>query len=105
MCGGANKAHHAQEAAKRQAGIEETRMRIQMEEAEKRNRELAEALKPVPTAYTPPPVSSNAMLGSASVRPKKARKTSSLGASRGISQLRIPLNVGQSATGGTNLPT
>ena len=105
MCGGGKKAHHAQEAAKRQAGIEEDRMRREMEAAEKRNRELAEALKPVPTAYTPPPVSSNAMLGSASVRPKKARKTSSLGASRGISQLRIPLNVGQSATGGTNLPT
>lgn len=105
MCGGQKKAHHAAEAAKRQAGIEETRMRQEIEAAEKRNRELAEALKPVPTAYTPPPVSSNAMLGSASVRPKKARKTSSLGASRGISQLRIPLNVGQSATGGTNLPT
>ena len=105
MCGGQKKAHHAAEAAKRQAGIAEDRMRREMEAAESRNRELAEALKPVPTAYTPPPVSSNAMLGSTSVRPKKARKTSSLGASRGIAQLRIPLNVGQSATGGTNLPT
>jgi len=105
MCGGAKKAHHAAEEAKRKAAQEENRMRQEMEAAEKRNRELAEALKPVPTAYTPPPVSSNAMLGSASVRPRKARKTSSLGSRRGISQLRIPLNVGQSATGGTNLPT
>jgi len=105
MCGGQKKAQQAAEEAKRRAGQEEARMRQEMEAAEKRNRELAEALKPVPTAYTPPPVSSNAMLGSASVRPKKARKTSSLGSRRGISQLRIPLNVGQSATGGTNLPT
>ena len=105
MCGGARKAHHAAEEAKRQAAREESMMRQQIEAAEKRNKELAEALKPVPTAYTPPPVSSNATLGSASVRPKTARKTSSLGSRRGISQLRIPLNVGQSATGGTNLPT
>lgn len=104
MCGGQKKAHHAAEAAKRQAGIEEDRMRREMEAAEARNRELAEALKPVPTAYTPPPVSSNAMLGGVGVRPKKARKTTSLGASRGISQLRIPLNVGQSSAGGTNIP-
>ena len=104
MCGGQKKAHHAAEAAKRQAGIEEDRMRREMEAAEARNREIAEALKPVPTAYTPPPVSSNAMLGGVGVRPKKARKTTSLGSSRGISQLRIPLNVGQSSAGGTNIP-
>jgi len=105
MCGGQKKAHHAAEAAKRQAGIEETRMRQEMEAAANRNRALAEALKPIPTAYTPPPVSSNAMIGSVGVRPAKARKSGTLGSRRGISQLRIPLNVGQSTSGGTNLPT
>ena len=105
MCGGQKKAHHAAEEAKRRAAQEENRMRQEIEAAEKRNRELAEALKPVPTAYTPPPVSSNAMLGSVGVRPANARKSGTLGARRGISQLRIPLNVGQSASGGTNLPT
>ena len=103
MCGGQKKAHHAKEEAKRQAGIEETRMRIQMEEAEKRNREIAEALKPVPATYTPPPVSSNAMLGSQGVRAPKARKTGTLAARRGASSLRIPLNVGQRMSGGTNI--
>ena len=105
MCGGAKKAHHAAEEAKRKAGIEEDRMRREIEAAEARNKELAEALKPMPATYTPPPVSSNAMLGSVGIRPAKARKSSSLGSRRGISQLRIPLNVGQSASGGTNLPT
>ena len=105
MCGGQKKAHHAQEEAKRQAGIEATAARIQMEEAERRNKEMIEAMKPPPQTYTPPPVPTAATLGTRSVKPKTARKTGTLGSRRGISQLRIPLNVGQSATGGTNLPT
>ena len=103
MCGGQKKAHHAAEQAKRDAAREEERMRKQIEAAEKRNRELAEALKPVPAAYTPPPVSSNAMLGSQGVRAPKARKTGTLAARRGASSLRIPLNVGQRMSGGTNI--
>jgi hypothetical protein len=105
MCGGQKKAHHAAEEAKRQAGIEADRARRAMEEADRRNREMIEAMKPPPQTYTPPPVPTAATLGTRSVKPKKSRKTSSLGSRRGISQLRIPLNVGQSATGGTNLPT
>ncbi len=103
MCGGQKKAHHAREEAKRAAAQEEARMRQSIEAAEKRNRELSEALKPVPTAYTPPPVSSNAMLGSQGVRAPKARKTGTLAARRGASSLRIPLNVGQRMSGGTNI--
>jgi hypothetical protein len=103
MCGGQKKAHHAREEAKRAAAQEEARMRQSIEAAEKRNRELAEALKPVPAAYTPPPVSSNAMLGSQGVRAPKARKTGTLAARRGASSLRIPLNVGQRMSGGTNI--
>ena len=103
MCGGQKRAHHAREQAKRDAAQEEARMRQQIEAAEKRNKELAEALKPVPATYTPPPVSSNAMLGSQGVRAPKARKTGKLATRRGASALRIPLNVGQRMSGGTNI--
>jgi len=49
-------------------------------------------------------MSVGAALGTQGVRPRKSRKASTLGAGRGISSLRIPLNVGAQA-GGTNIPT
>lgn len=105
MCGGEKRAHHAREEAKRQAAREAAMMDQQMKEAERRNQEMIKAMTPPPQTYTPPPVPTAATLGTRSVKPKTARKTGTLGSRRGISQLRIPLNVGQSATGGTNLPT
>jgi hypothetical protein len=103
MCGGEKKAHHAKEAAKRQAGIEATAARIAMEEAEKRTQSFVEALRPEPEKYTPPPTTTNAMLGVRGVKPKRGTKAGTLGARRGIASLRIPLNIGQS--GGTNIPS
>ena len=104
MCGGGRRAHHAREEAKREANRQAAEFAAQLEAQERANLRMVEALKPGEQKYTPPPMSANAMLGTQGVRPKKARKTSTLAARRGISQLRIPLNVGQSATGGTNLP-
>ena len=103
MCGSARRAHHRQEAAKRQAGIDATAARVAMENAQKRNEALVEALKPEPEKYTPPPVTTNAMLGVRGIKPKRGTKAGTLGARRGISSLRIPLNIGQS--GGTNIPS
>jgi len=101
MCGGGRRAHHkrveAQREATRQANIYEDQLRQQ----ESANQALIEGLKP---KYTPPPTSVGAALGTQGVRPRKSRKASTLGAGRGISSLRIPLNVGAQA-GGTNIPT
>ncbi len=44
------------------------------------------------------------MLGVRGIKPKKGAKASTLGSRRGISQLRIPLNIGGTA-GGTNVPS
>ena len=103
MCGSARRAHHRQEAAKRQAGIDATAARVAMENAQQRNEALVEALKPEPETYTPPPMTTNAMLGVRGVKPKRGPKAGTLGARRGIAALRIPLNIGQS--GGTNIPS
>ena len=104
MCGGKRKAHHAMEEAKRQAAAEARLFETSLKEAEKRNQALIEGLKPEEAKYTPPPMSAGAALGSRGIRPRKSRKASTLGAGRGISSLRIPLNVGAQA-GGTNIPT
>ena len=91
------------EEAKRQAGIDATAARMAMEAAERRNQSIADALKPEPETYTPPPMTTNAMLGVRGVKPKRGPKAGTLGARRGIASLRIPLNIGQS--GGTNIPS
>tara|TARA_R100000005_G_C4949871_1_gene170841 strand:+ start:238 stop:549 length:312 start_codon:yes stop_codon:yes gene_type:complete len=103
MCGGGRRAHHRKEEAKRQAGIEATAARMAMEAASKRNEAMVEALKPEPEKYTPPPTTTNAMLGVRGIKPKRGTKAGTLGARRGIASLRIPLNIGQS--GGTNIPS
>jgi hypothetical protein len=103
MCGGGRRAQHRKEEAKRQAGIEATAARMAIEAAEKRNEAMVEALKPEPEKYTPPPTTTNAMLGVRGIKPKRGTKAGTLGARRGIASLRIPLNIGQS--GGTNIPS
>jgi hypothetical protein len=103
MCGGAKKAHHAKEEAKREANRQANEFAAQLEAQERANQAMIEALKPGEQKYTPPPMSANAQLSTEGVRRRKAKKTSTLGARRGIAQLRIPLNVGQSSSGGTNV--
>jgi hypothetical protein len=98
MCGG-NSAHHAAEQAKRDAAAFEAQLKAQQEQ----QKAMLEAMKPV--APTPPPVSSKAQLGSIGIKAKKSKKASTLGGAKGVAQLRIPLNVGGSGSGGTNIPT
>jgi hypothetical protein len=104
MCGGAKKAHHARQEAMRQATRESNMFAAQIRAAEERNKALADALKPDPEKYTPPPTTVNAMLGVRGIKPKKGAKASTLGSRRGIGQLRIPLNIG-TGSGGTNVPS
>lgn len=103
MCGGGRRAHHRKEEARRQAGIEATAARVAMEDQQRRTDALIESLTPEPEKYTPPPMTTNAMLGVRGVKPKRGPKAGTLGARRGIASLRIPLNIGQS--GGTNIPS
>ena len=95
--------HHARQEAMREATRRANEFEAQIRAAEERNKVLAEALRPEPQKFTPPPVTTNAALGMRGVMPKQARKTSKLGSRRGIASLRIPLNVGQG--GGTNVPS
>jgi len=103
MCGGGRREHHRREEAKREANRQANEFEAQLKAQREANERMVEALKPQEAKYTPPPVSANAQLGSTGIRARKAKKTSTLGASRGIAQLRIPLNVGQSSSGGTNV--
>jgi len=95
--------HHAREQAMRDANARAREFEAQIRAAEERNKVIAEALKPEPAKYTPPPVSTSASLGMRGVMPRQSRKSSKLGSRRGIASLRIPLNVGQG--GGTNVPS
>jgi hypothetical protein len=104
--GASRRAHHAAVAAERQAGIEATRMRIEQENAERRMREMAEALKPVPSTYQAPEAKYTAQtLGTtgAGVRTARSARTTARGLGKGLAALRIPLNIGGITGGGLNI--
>jgi hypothetical protein len=102
MGGGRRREHHRREEAKREATRQANEFERQLQAQDKQNQALIEALKPGEQKYTPPPANTGALLGMRGVKPRTARKSSALGSRRGIAQLRIPLNVGQSS-GGTNI--
>ena len=103
MCGGGRREHHRREEAKREATRQANEFEAQLRAQEEANQRMIEALKPGEQKYTPPPMSAKAQLSTEGVRHRKAKKTSTLARGRGIAQLRIPLNVGQSSSGGTNV--
>jgi len=102
MCGGGRRAEHQAEEARRQAAQDAARFQQQLEEQRRIQQETMKTLEP--KAPTPPPVSTKAQLGSVGVKAKKSKKASTLGGAKGIAQLKVPLNVGGSGAGGTNLP-
>ncbi len=104
MCGGAKKAHHARQEAMREATRQSNAFEDMLRQREREQERMLETLKPAEDKYTPPPTTVNAMLGVRGIKPKKGAKASTLGSRRGISQLRIPLNIGGTA-GGTNVPS
>ena len=102
MCGGPS-AHHQAEQAKRDAAAAADAYAKQLAAQQEAQKAMLETMKPVEP--TPPPVSSKAQLGSIGIKAKKSKKASTLGGAKGVAQLRIPLNVGGSGSGGTNIPT
>jgi hypothetical protein len=102
MCGGPS-AHHQAEQAKRDAAAAADQFARQLKAQQEQQKALLETMKP--TAPTPPPVSSKAQLGSIGVKAKKSKKASTLGSTKSMAQLRIPLNVGGAGSSGTNIPT
>jgi hypothetical protein len=106
--------HHRQEEAKRAAGIEATRRRIEMEEANRRFQEQLSAQREAMEAQTKsmvdaltPDVSKTVggTLGAQNIGIRTARSTrqSVRGLSRGLAALRIPLNIGGGTGGGLNI--
>ena len=104
MGGGKRRAHHAAVEAQRQAAQQAAEFERQMLAQERAQQAMVKSLEQQAKRYTPPAVSSAAQVGDTGIRPKKAKKSSALSRGRGISQLRIPLNVGQGSAGGTNVP-
>lgn len=104
MCGGGRRAHHARQEAMREATRQSNAFEAMLRQREKEQEKLLESLTPAEDKYTPPPTTVNAMLGVRGIKPKKGAKASTLGSRRGISQLRIPLNIG-GTSGGTNVPS
>ena len=104
--GASRRAHHRRVEAERAAGIEATRMRIEQENAERRMREMAEALRPDPTMYNAPEARYTAQtLGETGggVRTARSARQTTRGLSRGLAALRIPLNIGGGTGGGLNI--
>ena len=105
MGGGARRAHHAQEAAKRQAAQEAARIQQMMEESDKRMKMLAESMKPkeLEQVQAPTAVRSTVDDTRVGVRTSRSRRKSAQNISSGIASLRIPLNLGGGGDSGLNI--
>ena len=105
--GAQRRQHHKREAAKRQAGIDATAMRIAQENARRRQqleidrmREFAQSLTP---DEPPRPIQSTLDAARTGVRTARSRRGTVKGLSRGLAALRIPLNIGGGTGGGLNI--
>ena len=109
--GASRRQHHRQEAAKRQAGIDATAARIAQEraqqEAQRRYEEAMQAMREQAQALTPDapprPIQSTIDASNVGIRTARSRRATTAGLSRGIAQLRIPLNLGGISGSGLNI--
>ena len=102
--GAANRQYHAQQEAMRRAAEEAERMRKQQEEANKAYQEQLEQMRKQTEALkAPKTLKSTIDAENVGVRTglSTRRTTSSLG--KGVSSLRIPLNLGGSSGSGLNI--
>ena len=105
--GAQRRQHHKRVEAERAAGIEATRIRMEQEAAQRAYdaqiqamREQAQALTP---DRAPQPIQSTLSAANVGVRTARSARGTTTGLARGISQLRIPLNLGGSSGSGLNI--
>ena len=112
--GARRREHHRQEEARRAAGIEATRRRIEMERQQREFQAQLAAQREAMQAQTRSLVDAmtpdinktvGGTLGARNLGVRTARSTrqSVKGLSRGLAALRIPLNIGGGAGGGLNI--
>jgi hypothetical protein len=112
--GSRRREHHKQEEAKRAAGIEATRRRIEMERQQREFQAQLSAQRDAMMAQTEtlrealtPDINRTVggTLGARNLGVRTARSTrqSVKGLSRGLAALRIPLNIGGGTGGGLNI--
>jgi hypothetical protein len=103
--GAQRRQHHRREAAKRQAGIDATAMRIAQEEARRRQQQEIDRMREFAASLTPdePPRPVQSTLDAARTGVRTARSRRGTGLSRGLAALRIPLNIGGGTGGGLNI--
>ena len=112
--GARRREHHKQEAARRSAGIEATRRRIEAENQQRafqeqlaRQREAmmaqTEAMREALTPDINRTVGGTLGAQNIGIRTARSRRGSIRGLSRGLAALRIPLNIGGGTGGGLNI--
>ena len=102
--GAGRRQHHAQEQAKRDAAMEADRIRRQQEESQKAYQAMIDTLKPKAVVdTTPKPIQSTLADTRTGVRTARSARQTTTGFARGLSALRIPLNIGGESGGGLNI--
>ena len=112
--GAGRRQHHAQQEAMRAANAEANRQKAQMEEANRRvqeqlkmQREAMEAQTKAMTEALAPDIrkTTGGTLGAQNIgiRTSRSRKQTTANIGRGISALRIPLNIGTDSGTGLNI--
>jgi hypothetical protein len=105
--GAQRRQHHRREEAKRQAGIDNTAMRIAQEAAAERQRQQIQSMRDLAESMTPDspprPVQSTLAASRTGVRTARSTRGTVRGLSKGLASLRIPLNIGGGAGGGLNI--
>ena len=103
--------HHRQEEAKRAAGIEATRMRIEEEnrqrafqaQLEAQRQAMLEQTKAMREVKAPQVLQSTVGAQNVGVRTKRSSRQSTKAMGSGAAALRIPLNIGGGSGGGLSI--
>ncbi len=105
--GAQRRQHHRRVEAERQAGIDATAARIAQEEAQARYQAQIDAMREQARSLipekAPQPIQSTIDASNVGIRTARSRRGTTAGLSRGIAQLRIPLNLGGASGCGLNI--
>ena len=102
--GAQRRQHHRQQEAMRAATAERNIFEAQQRAYEEQMRRQTEALLKQQETYEPPQtIASTIESGRTGVRTARSTRGTTAGLSRGIAQLRIPLNLGGTSGSGLNI--